>query len=528
MTGCATQTSRPRLSVAMIVRNEQDVLAESLESVRPIADEIVVLDTGSTDQTPSIARRCGAVVEQFAWCEDFSAARNHCLSLVTGNWVLWLDAGERLPGNSAAELREFIDRLSDPSSAYMMLVEVPPAVPGTSGEQVAQMRLVPNRKDLKFTGRLRETIQPSVEAAGLHVNTAPGRILRHPRQHDPERRSRIARRDLELAELEIAGDSPPSARLLLAAGEAHGNLDDRKQARDAFLNAIEVAEHGSTEMLEAYYGLLTNFDTETSGCDDQLNICLEALEIYPLDAQLLLAMGNYLQSQNRLDLATRSFEVAIKHGQINLEVWHLSELAEMAANCFSAILQLQGKDKEAFTVLEESLDCNSDSSRLRRSLIDLHIKHGRSAKAIELINQLPEPAGDRRPLQEAVRGACMAAGQNWTPALGCLQSAYLSGCRDPLCLRWLSVVLLSNGQIEAAAPVLQDWYKVEPANAELHRYLEALRQHRRAAMAKADSEEPSLDDSSGHQYRVDQGAPVLPASPVQLPTISQDSSVDVP
>ena len=92
----AESLSRPRLSVAMIVRDEQEVLAESIESVGKIADEIVVLDTGSADRTPELAAQLGATVHRTAWENDFSAARNHCLRLVTGNWVLWLDAGERI------------------------------------------------------------------------------------------------------------------------------------------------------------------------------------------------------------------------------------------------------------------------------------------------------------------------------------------------------------------------------------------------------------------------------------------------
>ena len=105
----AESLSRPRLSVAMIVRDEQDVLAESIESVRKIADEIVVLDTGSTDRTPELAAQLGATVHRTPWENDFSAARNHCLRFVNGNWVLWLDAGERIPPQHAAELRRFLN-----------------------------------------------------------------------------------------------------------------------------------------------------------------------------------------------------------------------------------------------------------------------------------------------------------------------------------------------------------------------------------------------------------------------------------
>jgi glycosyltransferase involved in cell wall biosynthesis len=91
---------RCRLSAAMIVRNEQDVLAATIESVRPIADEILVLDTGSADQTPAIAEQCGASVGRAVWNDDFSAVRNRLLADASGDWILWLDAGEPIVARS--------------------------------------------------------------------------------------------------------------------------------------------------------------------------------------------------------------------------------------------------------------------------------------------------------------------------------------------------------------------------------------------------------------------------------------------
>ena len=90
------RNGRPRLSVALIARNEQEVIAETLDSILAIADEIIVWDSGSEDETMSLARKKGVKVFQGFWKNDFSAARNDCLSKVSGDWVLWLDAGEKL------------------------------------------------------------------------------------------------------------------------------------------------------------------------------------------------------------------------------------------------------------------------------------------------------------------------------------------------------------------------------------------------------------------------------------------------
>lgn len=94
-----------KLSFCMIVKNEEASLPSCLASVKDIVDEMVVLDTGSTDQTVKIAREFGARVHHFKWCNDFSAARNESLKYVHGDWVLVLDADEQLKPEIVPQLR---------------------------------------------------------------------------------------------------------------------------------------------------------------------------------------------------------------------------------------------------------------------------------------------------------------------------------------------------------------------------------------------------------------------------------------
>ncbi|MEB3322689.1 MAG: glycosyltransferase [Synechococcaceae cyanobacterium] len=93
------------LSLSMIVRDEEEQLAGCLESVRGFVQEMVVVDTGSRDGTVAVAERCGAVVHHLPWPGDFAPARNHALGLVRGDWVLVLDADERLRPEARAPLR---------------------------------------------------------------------------------------------------------------------------------------------------------------------------------------------------------------------------------------------------------------------------------------------------------------------------------------------------------------------------------------------------------------------------------------
>ena len=83
---------RAKVSLTMIVREEENNLPRCLESVRGIFDEIIVVDTGSTDRTVEIARSFGAKVFDFVWVDSFSAARNEALAHATGDFAFWLDA----------------------------------------------------------------------------------------------------------------------------------------------------------------------------------------------------------------------------------------------------------------------------------------------------------------------------------------------------------------------------------------------------------------------------------------------------
>jgi glycosyltransferase involved in cell wall biosynthesis len=92
------------LSLAMIVRDAEQTLARALKSVVELCDELIVVDTGSLDDSVEIARRMGAKVHEFAWIDDFAAARNHSFQLCTGDWIMWLDADDLISEESRRRL----------------------------------------------------------------------------------------------------------------------------------------------------------------------------------------------------------------------------------------------------------------------------------------------------------------------------------------------------------------------------------------------------------------------------------------
>ena len=104
----------------MIVKNEARNLEASIAPVQELVDEIVVVDTGSTDDTVAIAERLGAKVFHFAWCDSFAAARNAAIEHATGDWIFVLDADDRMVPSEVAKLRALFTKLDDENVGYLM------------------------------------------------------------------------------------------------------------------------------------------------------------------------------------------------------------------------------------------------------------------------------------------------------------------------------------------------------------------------------------------------------------------------
>src|SRR3954447_18097990 len=99
------------VSLCMIVRNEAHQLADCLSPIAHLFDEIVIVDTGSEDETPAVARRFTSNVHRFEWCDDFAAARNESLRHACGDWIFWLDADDRLSPDNVHRLTNILNHL---------------------------------------------------------------------------------------------------------------------------------------------------------------------------------------------------------------------------------------------------------------------------------------------------------------------------------------------------------------------------------------------------------------------------------
>lgn len=177
-------TGEPRVSLCMIVKNEEARLPKCLMSVKPLVQEIIVVDTGSADRTKSIARAFGAKVFDFPWTGDFSAARNFSLDQAGGDWILALDADETLAPQDHARLSALLAKRPSKPAAYAMTTRnyiVPIQTTGwTANDGVyaqeeagtgwfpsVKVRLFTRDKRIRFSNPVHELVEPSLKACGV-------------------------------------------------------------------------------------------------------------------------------------------------------------------------------------------------------------------------------------------------------------------------------------------------------------------------------------------------------------------------
>ncbi len=192
----------------MIVKNEAALLARCIDSVRSVADEIVVVDTGSTDETPDLAEAHGVKLVRSDWRDDFSYSRNISLDQATSDWILWLDADDIVPPQSLPELAALKARA--PDRVFGLVVRN--QKPGNTGSEFVQARMFPNDSRLRFEGTIHEQIMPSALRAGLRLEHTQA-VIEHHGYADPNTMRRKARRNLALLheQYESLGRQPVNA-----------------------------------------------------------------------------------------------------------------------------------------------------------------------------------------------------------------------------------------------------------------------------------------------------------------------------
>jgi glycosyltransferase involved in cell wall biosynthesis len=218
----------------MIVKNEEKYLRDCLESVKGVADEIVLVDTGSTDTTIQIAKEFGARIFYFKWINDFAAARNYSLQQCSGDWVLYLDADERLAAKSVNHLKKITSKRS--KTAYFCQVCSVDEV-NNRPSIMSYVRLFPNEKTLKFEGAIHEQIEYSLHQNKIHIENSPIEILHIGYNLTKDGLIVKAKRNLEILLNEY--EKNKTSYYAFQLGQTYGILEKKPEAVKYFNIAVQ-------------------------------------------------------------------------------------------------------------------------------------------------------------------------------------------------------------------------------------------------------------------------------------------------
>ncbi len=230
----APAPTSPDCALNMIVRNESANIGAALDSADTLFDEVVICDTGSTDDTVEQARMYGAVIVHDTWENDFSRARNRALAATSSAWVFWMDADDRLDESSAQALGP----LWRSGEKRAMAVCVVNHIDNCPAVEFLQVRLFPRLENVRFERRIHEQIMFSLKASGVPFSRCDHIRVIHAGYRDRrEYVEKLRRNQAMIAEEVERAPSDPS--LLLALADGCAQLGDTDKAALAYRKLCE-------------------------------------------------------------------------------------------------------------------------------------------------------------------------------------------------------------------------------------------------------------------------------------------------
>jgi len=362
------------LSLCMIVKNEEYSLPQTLKSVKEVVDEMVVLDTGSTDRTVEIAKELGAEVYHFEWCNDFSAARNESLKYVQGKWVLVLDADEVLTPSIVPEMKQAMK-----SDRHLVINLVRQEVGASQSPYSLVSRLFRNHPEVRFSRPYHAMVDDSVQellqrephwqvvslstVAILHYGYQPGAIA----ALDKYTRARTAMEG-------FLASHPNDAYVCSKLGALYIQIGQLNEG-------IELLERGLTStqveppvLFELHYHL-GNAYTRLKNFNLALEHYKAAIQ-QPILSQLKLGaynnLGNLLLSAGDLTTAKTAYETTLK----------IDPSFAAGHNNLGMTLKALGRMEEAIASYQKAIKLNPDYADAYQNLGVVLLKIGRVPESL--------------------------------------------------------------------------------------------------------------------------------------------------
>jgi hypothetical protein len=375
-----------RVSLCMIVKNEEDNLADCLNSIRDLVDEMVVVDTGSTDRTREIAQSLGAKVFEFPWCDHFAAARNESIRHATGDWIFWLDADDRIDEANRQKLRQLFASLTGDNIGYSLKCACLPDPVNRNITIVDHVRLFRNHPQIRWSHRVHEQILPAIRQQGGKMCFTPV-VIQHVGYVDRALRHRKLQRDLRLLilEREELGDHPFT---LFNLGSVYLELGQPEVALPLLERSLERS-HVSDSIVRKLYALI-------GSCHRRMDQLQHALESYQRGRQHYPDDGELLLSEGLMHLDLGNFEVATNCFRRLLSIHPEAHFASVIDGLYSyqanhhlgLALARQGRFSEAESCWRLALQENPRFLLSWRARADLYSQHGRWQELWDVIGEL--------------------------------------------------------------------------------------------------------------------------------------------
>ncbi|MDJ1169718.1 tetratricopeptide repeat protein [Roseofilum sp. BLCC_M154] len=301
------------LSLCIIVKNEEQNLPACLKSVKDVVDQMVVLDTGSTDRTVEIAKQWGAQVEYFEWCNDFAIARNESLKYAQGDWILVLDADEHLNPSAINPLKQAIT-----SEDHLVINLIRHEIGATQSPYSLVSRLFRNHPQVQFTRPYHAIIDDSVEALLKHephwkIASLPAIAIDH---YGYQPSIIAAQNKAERAKLAMEGylrDHPGDPYTCSKLGALYSQMGEVKLGIELLESALSQ-DTSDLVKFELYYHLALAY-SRLKKFARAIKYYKEAISIevlLPLKLGAYNNLGNLLQAQGNLGDALLMYQKTIE------------------------------------------------------------------------------------------------------------------------------------------------------------------------------------------------------------------------
>jgi glycosyltransferase involved in cell wall biosynthesis len=297
------------ISLCMIVKNEEETIGRCLESVHNRVDEIVVVDTGSTDQTKEIVRLYTDKIYDFEWIDDFAAARNYAFSKGTKDYLFWMDADDCLLEEDREKLKELKEEIDPTVDMVTMIYVLSQDEKGNPIQSIRRERLVKRSQNYQWLDFVHEYIPPEGYIMDSNIT-----IIHNKKKSSGKRNLNMLEKRLE------AGMNFTPRYLFYYANELfeHKVFEKAAEYFHKYLDTNQMAFEDNVAACDK----LAQYYKEMGEPDKELHYLLQTMKYNSPRAEYCCRIGHHFLEKKQIDLAIRWFQMATKM-EIPKHIWGL-------------------------------------------------------------------------------------------------------------------------------------------------------------------------------------------------------------